>query len=121
MTVRRSGRRGAPARRVVGRERGSASIEMVGALPIIVVVVLVLFQVCAVVYATQAANQAVRDGARAMSLGRSVDAAVDASLPGGLTAQRITYPGDGAVRLELRAPGLAFLPEVVIERTAVMP
>jgi len=115
-----SGVVGRRARRA-GAEHGSASIEMVGALPVVVVVVLVLFQVCATVYATQAANQAVRDGARAMSLGRSVEAAVDDSLPGGLSAQRITYPGAGAVRIEVRVPGLAFLPEVVVDRTAVMP
>lgn len=106
-----------------GRESdlGSAAIEMLGVLPIVVLVVLVLLQVCAFTVTVQAANQAARDGARALSLGRPVATAVDRSLPGSLSARSISYPGGRAVRLEVDVPRVGIFPEMTVEREAEMP
>ena len=103
------------------RERGSSAVEMLGVMPVVVLVILVLVQVCAAAYTTQATNQAVRDGARALSLRESVPAAVDRSLPGGLTAESLTYPGGDGVRLVVRVPRVAIFPPFTVTREAVMP
>jgi hypothetical protein len=102
------------------RERGSSTVELLGVLPVVVVVLLALLQTVAVTYTTHATNQAVRDGARALSLGRPVAVAVDRSLPGGLHADRITFP-DGGVRLEVKVPRIAVFPEMTVTREAAMP
>jgi hypothetical protein len=101
-------------------ERGSSALEVLGIMPIFVVVVLALLQVGAAAVTTLAANQAVRDGARAMSLGRSVPAAVDRSLPGGMAAQSITYPA-GAVRIEVPVLRIGIFPSFTVVREATMP
>ena len=66
-------------------DRGSSALEVLGIMPVVVLVVLALLQVGPLLVTTLATNQAVRDGARAMSLGRSVPAAstVAAGRPGG--------------------------------------
>ncbi|GAA1633592.1 TadE/TadG family type IV pilus assembly protein [Georgenia ruanii] len=114
----------APRRRRLrgaGSERGSAALEMLGVLPVVVLVALATLQVLAGVYTVHAANQAVRDGARAASLGGSVAAAVDRSLPGTLTPRELSGTG-GKVRLVLDVPRMApFIPELRVTRTAVMP
>ncbi len=101
-------------------DRGSSAVELLGALPVVVVVVLVLLQVAAFTFTVQAANQAVRDGARARSLGHAVPSAVEESLPGGLHAESIEYPSDG-VRIEVRVPRIAVFPAMTVTRQAFMP
>jgi len=103
------------------RERGSSAVELLGVMPVVVVVILVVLQVCAAAYATQATNQAARDGARALSRAQSVPAAVERSLPGGLTAESLTYPGGDGVRLVVRVPRVAIFPPFTVTREAVMP
>lgn len=104
-----------------GRERGSSALEVTGLMGVVVLLLLLGLQVGAAVYTTQAANQAVRDGARALSLGDDAAQAVERSLPGSLTARSVTYPGAGAVRIEVVVPSLKVLPELVVSREAVMP
>jgi hypothetical protein len=106
-----------PARR---DDKGSSALEVLGIMPVFVVVVLALLQVAAAAVTTLAANQAVRDGARAMSLGRSVPVAVDASLPGSMRAEQITYPG-GAVRIEVPVLRIGIFPPFTVVREAEMP
>lgn len=104
------------------RERGSASLELLGVMPVVAVLVVALLQVAAAVYTTHATNQAVRDGARALSLGRSAEVAVARSLPGGLEASSITYVSGGeGLRIEVDVPRIAVFPPMTVERTAVMP
>lgn len=108
-------------RRAVRRaDRGSASLELLGLMPVIVLVMCALLYASSVVYTVNAANQAVRDGARAMSLGQSAEAAVHRSLPDSIDVQRISYPA-GAVRLEVRSVKMAMFPRVTVTREATMP
>lgn len=101
-------------------ERGSASLEILGLLPAVVLVLCTLLYVASAVYTVNAANQAVRDGARALSLGRPAEGAVLRSLPDSIPVQRITYPA-GGVRLEVRTVRLPLLPQLTIVREATMP
>ncbi len=101
-------------------DRGSAALELLGVIPVVVVVLLLLVQVCAAGYTVLATNQAVRDGARAHSLGQSVPTAVDHSLPGGLDAERVEVAGD-TVLVEVRVPRVAVLPTFTVTREAAMP
>lgn len=103
-------------------DHGSATLEMVGIVPVAVAVLLTLIQVVFAVYTTHATNQAVRDGARAASLGRSAEVAIQRSLPDGLSAQSVSYSHGGeGVRLTVRVPRVAVFPSMTIDRTAVMP
>jgi hypothetical protein len=101
-------------------ERGSAAIELLGALPVVVIVVLCVLQAVAFAYTANAADQAVRDGARARSLGEAVGPAVERSLPGRLTASSVTYPA-GGVRIEVKVPKIAIFPTMKVTREAVFP
>src|SRR3954451_3742798 len=107
-------------RRLPERERGSSAIELLGFVPVFVLIVLCILQVVAFALTTQATNQAVRDGARAFSLGHSASAAIDDSLPGGLVADETTYPG-GAVRVSVKVPRIAIFPSMTVVRQATMP
>jgi hypothetical protein len=108
-------------RRVAGRrDEGTSTLEVLGFAPIAVLIILVVLQVIAFTMTVTAANQAVRDGARAMSLGRSAEVAIERSLPDNLSASRITYPA-GAVRIEVRVPRIAIMPQLTVERQATMP
>lgn len=103
------------------RDEGSASLELVGLIPVVVTILGVLLYAASLVYTVHAANQAVRDGARALSVGRSVPAAVERSLPGAVEVERITYPATGGVRLQVRTVEVGFLPQLTVTRHAVLP
>ena len=111
------------ARRTAGcRDRGSAVLEFVLAIPVLIVVMLAVLQTVALLSATSATNQAARDGARAYSLGRGVDAAVRASLPNGLEPRRISTGPDGTVAVTVDARRIApFMPTLSVTRTVAMP
>ena len=102
------------------RERGSSTIEVIGMVPVVVVLLLCLVQVCFVGYALLATNQAARDGARALSLGSSASLAVERSLPGALDSTGVTVRGE-AVEVRVPVPQVRPFPRFVVERTAVMP
>lgn len=102
------------------RERGSSTIEILGMLPVVVVTLFALLQVCAFAWTVAGANQAVRDGARAKSLDRPVAAAVDASLPSGLSVRSLRVEGERVV-LELEVPRIAVFPAMTVTRDATMP
>lgn len=108
-----------------GRERGSSSLELLGVIPIVLLVAFAVLQVIAAVYTVSAANQAVRDGARAYGLhgAGAVSAAIEDSLPGLVELDRPWSPwDDDGVRIVVDVPRLApFMPEMHVTRTAVMP
>jgi len=101
-------------------DEGTSTLEVLGFVPIACVIILVVLQVVAFSMTVSAANQAVRDGARALSLGRSAEVAIEQSLPDNLTASRITYPA-GGVRIEVRVPRIAIMPQLTVARQATMP
>ena len=103
-------------------ERGSASLELVGMLPVVALVVSLVLQYVAAAYVAQVSDDAARQAARAYSLGRDPAAAADASLPGGLMAATVaTFGPDHGVRITVRVPRLSPLPVSTVTRAAVMP
>ncbi|MFD1506524.1 pilus assembly protein [Georgenia yuyongxinii] len=76
--------------RQAGRERGALSVELVGVVPILVLITLVVVQGMLAVTTVSAVQQAARDGARAQMTGqRSVDQAVHDQVPDWITVERI--------------------------------
>jgi hypothetical protein len=103
-------------------ERGSASLELAALVPIVVLLMLFVFQVLAVAYTTQAASQAARDAARAYSLGRSPTAAAEASLPGAVRLVGVTTFGPRhGVRVEVEAPPVQLIGDRRVIREVIMP
>ncbi|WP_152361750.1 TadE/TadG family type IV pilus assembly protein [Microlunatus speluncae] len=103
-------------------ERGTASIELIAIVPMVMFVVVVVFQVLASAYTVQAAAQAARDGARAYSLGRSPEAAVQASLPGAVRLVEVTRVGPHhGVRVTVQAPAYLVVGDRTVTREVIMP
>jgi len=95
--------RGVPRPR---EEAGQASIELLGALPLLLVLGLVLFQLLAVGYASVLAGSAAEAGALALAGGGDPEAGVRKALPGWSRVHaRVSVTG-GTVRLRLRPPSL---------------
>lgn len=108
--------------RLQQRDRGSSTLEIVGILPIVIVVLLVLLQVGAFVYALNGANQAVRDAARAASLGSSATAAAEASLPGAIKVKRLEkISSPNRYELEVTVPKFIPFTDLTVTRVADMP
>ncbi len=85
-------------------QTGQASIELLGALPVLLVLGLVLFQLLAVGYAAVLAGSAAEAGALALAGGGDPEAGVRQALPGWSRAHaRVSVTG-GTVRLRLRPP-----------------
>lgn len=117
----RDGRRG---------ERGSMAIELVGMVPLLVLVTILCVQGFLAAATAGAAQKAARDGARADTLGRDGPAAARASLPGWVGDTRV-YQGSAAkgscgatcyrveVEVPLVVPGLS-TSLVTISRSAEM-
>lgn len=104
------------------RQRGSASLEVVGLLPVVAAACLALLQGAAAVYATQAASDAARQAARAYSLGADPGSAAQAALPGGLQVAGLTTIGPGhGVRLTVGIPRLVPIGPATVTREAVLP
>jgi hypothetical protein len=85
-------------------ERGQASVELLGALPALLVLALALFQLGAVGYANVLAASAAEAGALAMAAGGDVAAGARESLPGWSRARARVDFGRGRVRVRLRPP-----------------
>jgi TadE-like protein len=80
-----------------GGERGSMAIELVGMLPLLIIVTILCIQVFLAAATAGAAQKAARDGARSDSLGRNGPAAARDSLPRWVGDSRI-YQGSAAKR-----------------------
>ena len=65
-----------------GRERGQASVELIGAIPALLVAVLIAAQLVAAGHALWSAGLAARAGARASVVGRDAARAARRALPG---------------------------------------
>lgn len=112
---------GTATRRSSPGERGQATLELVGLIPVLLVTLAILLQVMALAYTSHAAAQAARDGARAYSLDQSPIAAAQASLPGSVRLVDVsTYGPDHGVTVTVQAPPLLLLSRT-ITRSVVMP
>jgi Flp pilus assembly protein TadG len=103
------------------RERGQATLELVGLIPVLLVTLAVVLQVMSMAYTAHAAAQAARDGARAYSLDQSPVAAAQASLPGAVQLVDVsTYGPDHGVTVTVKAPPVLLL-DYTLSRSVVMP
>lgn len=103
------------------RDRGSASIEVVGLLPLVAVVVLAVVQGGAAIYAVQGASDAARIAARASSLDQDARQAAEGALPRGLDVDGLEELADGHVRLRVRIPRIVPLGPSTVTREAELP
>lgn len=103
-------------------DRGTASLELVGLLPVVVITMGLLLQGGAALYAVQGTSDAVRQAARAYSLGLDVDQAAADALPGGLRVKAVqAYGPDHTVRLTVSIPRLVAVGPATVTRVAVLP
>jgi Flp pilus assembly protein TadG len=108
-----------------GSQRGAVTVELVGVIPLLVVVTLAMVGLIAVARDQILAQSAAREGAREAALGSDVGravAAAHAALPAG-RATRVTVTAAGSdrvrVRVELEARMLVALPPVTVRADAV--
>ncbi len=95
-----------------GRQGGQASIELLGAIPALLLLGLVIFQVLAVGYAAVLAGSAAEAGALALAAGSDPESGVREALPGWSRLRaRVSVTG-GTVRVRLRP----LSPLAVVER-----
>ena len=107
-------------------ERGILDIELIGFVPILVLVTMFLVQGFLAVSTVTSVSAAARDGARAAMLGRSATAAAEKSLPDWVALESVT---DGCgrehcVQVTARVPiGLPSITtkHVTVTRTAYFP
>lgn len=99
----------------LGRAEGSASLELLGALPVVAVSLLAALQLAVAGYVLWSAGTAARAGARAVLTGRGAEGAARRALPGVLADHSKVTREDGvtvAVRMPDLFPGL---PETWLE------
>jgi len=85
------------------REDGTASVELIGVLPFLLLAILVAAQLGLAGYALWSAGTAARAGARAALVGRDAAGAARAALPGGLR-DGAEVSDDGGVSVRVRIP-----------------
>jgi hypothetical protein len=85
-------------------ERGQASVELVAAVPALLLLALVLFQLLAVGYAAVLANDAAEAGALAVAGGGDARAAARNAVPGWSRARMIVSVSGDEVRVRMRPP-----------------
>ena len=93
-----------PSRRLRSQS-GQASVELVGALPFVLLAGLVAWQIALAGHTAWLCAQAARAAARAEVVGRDAETAARSALPRSLERDlRVEAPGDGSVRVRLRMP-----------------
>jgi hypothetical protein len=92
-----------------GDEGGQASVELVAAVPVLLVVTLVVAQLAVAGYALWSAGAAARAGARAGYVGGDAQAAARRSLPSALRAGASI---DDSSRLSVRVAAPALVPGI---------
>jgi len=85
-------------------ERGQASVELVAALPALLVLGLVVFQLLAVGYSAVLAGNAAEAGALALAAGADARQAARRAVPGWSRAGMTVRTGPGDVDVSLRPP-----------------
>lgn len=88
----------------MGRETGQASIELVAALPALLLAGLLALQLLVAGYALTLADGAAEAGALALASGRPAAAAARASLPGWAEDDVAVSVSGGRVTVRLRPP-----------------
>jgi len=88
----------------VSAERGQASVEVLGAVPALLMLGLVLFQLLAIGYASALAGNAAEAGALAVASGVDATDAARRAVPGWSRARMRVSEGGGRVRVRLRPP-----------------
>jgi hypothetical protein len=99
--------------RRAGDEDGQASVELVAAIPLVLVVTLMVAQLAVAGYALWSAGAAARAGARAGYVGGDAKAAARQSLPSPLRTGASVRDSDGlSVRVQAPAllPGIPSIP-----------
>jgi hypothetical protein len=86
-------------------EDGQASVELVAAIPVLLVATLVVAQLAVAGYALWSAGAAARAGARAGYVGGDAEAAARRSLPAPLR-RGARFEDSGGVEVRVRAPAL---------------
>jgi hypothetical protein len=86
--------------------RGQASLELLGVLPVVLLVAVAGVQLLAVGYASILAGNAAEAGALALAGGADAQAAVHEALPGWSRARARVDVDDGRVAVWLRPPSL---------------
>ena len=87
-------------------ERGQASVELLGVLPLLVAVALTVMQLLAVGYAGVLAGSSAEAGALALAAGGDAEAGVREALPGWTRTQADVDVSGGEVKVRLRPPSL---------------
>jgi hypothetical protein len=85
-------------------ERGQASVELLGALPAVLLVVLAAWQLILAGQASWLAGNAARVGARAEAVGADPEGAARSALPSYLRRGLRVSRRDGAVTVRVRLP-----------------
>lgn len=88
----------------LGRQTGQATVEVLGALPALLLLGLVALQLLAVGYSAVLAGAAAEAGALALAGGGNARAGVRESLPGWSRADASVSVSRGTVRVRLRPP-----------------
>jgi hypothetical protein len=86
------------------RERGQASVELLGAVPVVLVLGLVLLQLLAVGYAAVLAGNAAEAGALALAGGGDARDAARTAVPGWSRARMEVGVEGGRVKVTMRPP-----------------
>jgi len=102
------------------RERGTAALEFVVLVPIVVLVALFVMQVGVAAWTASQTQEAARQSARAHSLGEDPLAAAEQALPGSLHVDDIDVSGD-TVTLRVDVPRVSPLPGFTVERQVSLP
>ena len=104
------------------RERGQATLELLGLIPFLILVGLLAFQAGVAMWTVNSTAEATREAARAFSLDRDPRAAAAGALPGALKVGELSTFGPGhGVRLTVEIPRFAPLPHLHVTRQVVMP
>ena len=83
-------------------QEGQASVELLGAIPALLLVGLVIFQVLAVGHASVLAGSAAEAGALSLAAGSDPEAGVREALPGWSRVRARVSVSDGTVEVRLR-------------------
>ena len=91
----------------MGQERGQASVELVAAVPFVLLIGLVAWQLVLAGHELSLCANAARVAARAEAVGRDPRAAARSALPSGMeSGLKVARRKEGGVRVSVRAPVL---------------
>jgi len=106
--------------RLVSRERGQASAELVAIVPLLIVAALALAQGLVAGWALLSAGEAARSAARIAHVGGDAEGAADQALPDLLEPAEVEVEGS-SVRIEVHAPAvLPGVPRIPVAASAAL-